>query len=137
MKRRTVVVHWANGSEPSVARITHRYKTGKMVVTGEHFTICLYPSQEIGSEGWDESMRQALCWEYPSHPSQIIDVSTLSRDDYEFTPPPLEVVPCGRAHRKERHLPHKWSFQLEDDSPARMDAQCPGWQALVDPRSPD
>jgi hypothetical protein len=49
----------------------------------------------------------------------------------------IEIVKCGRALRSERHLPHRWEFQAEDDSPAIMEAQCPGWWPTIDPRSPD
>lgn len=37
------------------------------------------------------------------------------------------VVRCGRSRREEHHLPHRWVFQAEDDSPRCVEADCPGW----------
>lgn len=36
-------------------------------------------------------------------------------------------INCGKVYRKEVHKPHKFTFQMEDDSPAQIIGLCFGY----------
>lgn len=40
------------------------------------------------------------------------------------------IIACGRSYRHEVHDSHVWRLQPEDDSPAEIDAACPGSKAV-------